>query len=61
MARTKVADYAAARQARASQIAQACLAALLGLGLFAAVAFAQPATIHNAAHDSRHGIAVPCH
>ncbi|HER27173.1 MAG TPA: CbtB-domain containing protein, partial [Rhodospirillales bacterium] len=23
--------------------------------------FAQPSTLHNAAHDTRHSIAAPCH
>jgi cobalt transporter subunit CbtB len=33
----------------------------LGLALFIGVALSHPAAIHNAAHDSRHGIAAPCH
>lgn len=57
-ARTVTADT---RATYLSHVAQAGLAALLGLFLFAAVGFAQPSAIHNAAHDSRHGIAVPCH
>lgn len=40
---------------------QAALAGLLGLALFLGVAFAPPGLIHNAAHDSRHAISVPCH
>ncbi|NQV59445.1 MAG: CbtB-domain containing protein [Alphaproteobacteria bacterium] len=61
MAQTKVADYTAAVQARTAQVLQASLAALLGMGLFIGVAFSHSTTIHNAAHDSRHGIAAPCH
>lgn len=35
--------------------------ALLGLFLIYGVGFAQPAAIHNAAHDARHSFAFPCH
>jgi cobalt transporter subunit CbtB len=34
---------------------------LLGLFVLLGVGFAGPATIHNAAHDSRHAFAFPCH
>ena len=46
---------------RALTLAPALL--LMGLGLFvvAAVGFAGPEVIHNAAHDSRHAFAFPCH
>lgn len=40
---------------------QLTFAMLIGLSIFAGVAFAHPQLIHNAAHDSRHAIAVPCH
>jgi cobalt transporter subunit CbtB len=36
-------------------------AAVLGAFIFFAVGFAGPAEIHNAAHDSRHVMAFPCH
>ncbi|HEY7687321.1 MAG TPA: CbtB domain-containing protein [Dongiaceae bacterium] len=36
-------------------------AALLGLFLISMVGFAGPDVIHNAAHDTRHGAAFPCH
>ena len=36
-------------------------AAVLGAIVFFAVGFAGPAEIHNAAHDSRHVMAFPCH
>ena len=66
MAQTKVADQTTATQAdatqiRTAQVMQAGLAALLGLALFIGVALSHPAAIHNAAHDSRHGMAAPCH
>jgi cobalt transporter subunit CbtB len=39
----------------------AVVAALLGLFLLYGVGFANPATLHNAAHDARHSFAFPCH
>jgi cobalt transporter subunit CbtB len=35
--------------------------ALLGLFMLYGVAFAQSDILHNAAHDTRHAITVPCH
>jgi cobalt transporter subunit CbtB len=61
MAWMKTATQSAVAPVRTAHVVQAGAAALLGIGLFVAVAFAHPAVIHNAAHDSRHGIAVPCH
>ena len=37
------------------------LAVLLGSFLLIGAGFAQPAEIHNAAHDVRHGLSFPCH
>ncbi len=39
----------------------ALFAALLGLVILYGVGFAGPAVIHNAAHDTRHAAAFPCH
>lgn len=39
----------------------AVLGALFGLFLIFGVGFAHPEAIHNAAHDSRHAFAFPCH
>ncbi len=39
----------------------AVLALMFGVFLVFGAAFAQSSTIHNAAHDSRHAITVPCH
>lgn len=47
--------------ARVGVKASALLAAMLGIFLLYGVGFAYPSAIHNAAHDTRHGIAVPCH
>ena len=41
--------------------AVAVLGALFGLFLIYGVGFAHPEAIHNAAHDSRHSFAFPCH
>lgn len=34
---------------------------LLGIFMLYGVAFAQPDALHNAAHDTRHAVTVPCH
>ena len=39
----------------------ALAAALLGMVILFGVALANSDTIHNAAHDARHGAAFPCH
>jgi cobalt transporter subunit CbtB len=53
---------AAAEVAPATRTAGAALvAALLGLFILYGVGFANPATLHNAAHDTRHAFAFPCH
>ena len=61
MAQSRVAVQNIITQIRTTQALQASLAALLGLALFIGVALSHPTAIHNAAHDSRHSIAVPCH
>jgi cobalt transporter subunit CbtB len=37
------------------------LAILLGAFIVYGVGFASPMAIHNAAHDTRHSFAFPCH
>ena len=37
------------------------LGIVFGLFLLWGVAFAGPDVIHNAAHDTRHSVAFPCH
>ncbi len=39
----------------------ACAAAMLGVIILFGVALANGDTIHNAAHDTRHAAAFPCH
>ena len=41
--------------------AAALMAALCGLGLLWGVGFAGADMLHNAAHDTRHSAAFPCH
>jgi cobalt transporter subunit CbtB len=45
----------------AGRVAACGAAFVLGLTLIFLVGFAQPAVLHNAAHDSRHALAFPCH
>jgi cobalt transporter subunit CbtB len=47
--------------ARSGVLAPAVLALLLGAFLVLGTGFAHSDTIHNAAHDSRHSFAFPCH
>lgn len=44
-----------------SRVAAATVAALLGAFLIIGVGFANSDILHNAAHDSRHTLAFPCH
>jgi len=47
---------------RLSARAAPALAALVfGLVLFLATGFAWPSAIHNATHDTRHALGLPCH
>ena len=46
---------------RSSVLAPAVLALLLGAFLVLGIGFAHSDTIHNAAHDTRHSFAFPCH
>ena len=39
----------------------ALAAAMLGMAILFGVALANSDTIHNAAHDTRHAAAFPCH
>ncbi|KRD96237.1 cobalt transporter [Bosea sp. Root381] len=50
------------QQASVSERVKAAAAALaLGMVLIYTVGFAASASVHNAAHDTRHAIAFPCH
>ena len=54
-------DSSAKTLARSDVLAPAVLALLLGAFLVLGTGFAHSDTIHNAAHDSRHSFAFPCH
>lgn len=47
--------------ARSQTLGAAALAALLGGFLVWMVGFSPIAALHNAAHDTRHSMAFPCH
>ena len=55
----KVADYKTG--SLPSRLASAVVAALLGSFILIGVGCAHSDVIHNAAHDSRHSFAFPCH
>lgn len=46
---------------RAEALRAAAVAAVLGVVLVFGVGFAHPEMLHNAAHDTRHSLAFPCH
>lgn len=46
---------------RSSEVAAPLAAILLGTFLLLGVGFLHSATIHNAAHDTRHAFSFPCH
>ena len=48
-------------RARSETRVAAALAAVLGLFLLWGVGFSHIPVLHNAAHDSRHSLAFPCH
>ncbi|HMN88037.1 MAG TPA: CbtB domain-containing protein [Bauldia sp.] len=39
----------------------ALAALLIGLALFFTTGFAWPSALHNATHDTRHALGLPCH
>ncbi|NQV46945.1 MAG: CbtB-domain containing protein [Rhodospirillaceae bacterium] len=46
---------------KTTAVAAALFAALFGAFLVFGAGFANSATLHNAAHDSRHSMSFPCH
>ena len=54
-------NSATASDSLAEVLAPAVLALLLGAFLVLGTGFAHSDTIHNAAHDTRHSFAFPCH
>lgn len=51
----------AGRAAAANPRLAAAAALLLGLAVVFTTGFAGSATLHNAAHDTRHAMSFPCH
>jgi cobalt transporter subunit CbtB len=39
----------------------ALAAVLFGICIFIAAGFAGPSVLHNATHDTRHALGLPCH
>ena len=54
-------DSGATVQAGTNRRLAALVAAALGLVIVFASGFAPSETVHNAAHDTRHSFAFPCH
>jgi len=54
-------DLGQGAAARADRLGAAVFAALLGVLLLWGVGFAPITALHNAAHDTRHSLAFPCH
>ena len=52
---------AAADRSTANRKLAALMAAVLGLVIVFAAGFAPTDAVHNAAHDTRHSFAFPCH
>ena len=52
---------AATTAPRSERLLVAAVAALLGLGVIWGVGFSPVPAWHNAAHDTRHSVAFPCH
>ena len=46
---------------RMGAVKPAILAIVLGIFILYGVGFAQPQLLHDAAHDTRHAFAFPCH
>ena len=54
-------ESGAATEAGTNRTLAAFVAAALGLVIVFAAGFAPSETMHNAAHDTRHSFAFPCH
>ena len=46
---------------KSDAVSAAAAAAMLGIALLFVAGFAQPQALHDAAHDTRHSFAFPCH
>ncbi|MDA0991959.1 MAG: CbtB-domain containing protein [Verrucomicrobia bacterium] len=61
LAQPTTASEPIAEVSRSSRRAMAAVALCVGVFLIWGVGFAQPQFLHDAAHDSRHSLAFPCH
>jgi cobalt transporter subunit CbtB len=52
---------AASQASVSSRLVAAGAALLLGFAVFYTTGFATPSAIHNATHDTRHALGLPCH
>ena len=50
-----------AETGRTAKLLSAGFVILLGALFLFSVGFAQPVLVHDAAHDTRHGLSLPCH
>lgn len=60
-ATTASASHSLSRLDRQAAVLPALFAIAFGAFLVFGIGFAHPEAIHNAAHDSRHSFAFPCH
>ena len=60
-ANVQIASTQAGVRASANVKAICAVVFLIGAGLVFTVGFAHTSVLHNAAHDTRHGLAFPCH
>lgn len=51
----------AAPKASAERLGAVAAALIVGLGLVYLTGFSHSQSLHDAAHDTRHGLAFPCH
>ena len=58
---SSTADRTAIAVTRSSALLQTLLAVALGMVLLFGVGFSHIEALHNAAHDTRHSAAFPCH
>lgn len=56
-----VSKSAAYASSKTEAMKAAAVALFLGVGLVWLAGFAYPASVHDAAHDTRHALSFPCH
>jgi cobalt transporter subunit CbtB len=60
-ATTSTSAVAGTQTGAQSRLVPALFAIAFGLFLFVGTGFAAPSLIHNATHDTRHSLGLPCH